>query len=26
LLTCLEMAKQPQELPPDSKAETVGRK
>src|ERR1700746_2837300 len=26
LLTCLEMAKQAQELPPDSKAETVGRK
>ena len=25
LLTCLEMAKQAQELPPDSKAETVGR-
>jgi len=26
LLTCLEMAKQAQELPPDSKADTVGRK
>ena len=26
LLTCLEMAKQAQELPADSKAETVGRK
>jgi hypothetical protein len=25
LLTCLEMAKQAQELPPDSKADTVGR-
>jgi len=25
LLTCLEMARQAQELPPDSKAETVGR-
>jgi hypothetical protein len=26
LLTCLEMAKQAQELPPDSKADIVGRK
>ena len=26
LLTCLEMAKQAQGLPPDSKADTVGRK
>jgi hypothetical protein len=26
LLTCLEMAKQAQELPPDSKADTVGRR
>lgn len=25
LLTCLEMAKQAQELPPNSKADTVGR-
>jgi hypothetical protein len=25
LLTCLELAKQTQELPPDSKVETVGR-
>jgi hypothetical protein len=25
LLTCLEMAKQAQELPPESKADTVGR-
>ena len=26
LLTCLEIAKQTQELPPDSKVDTVGRR